>query len=75
MDRFIATNLCKLAVVQSKFKIQYGQIYRIPTNTAIIPIPTFKIQYGQIYRKTADVLNLDVPDLKSNMDRFIAARF
>ena len=58
MDRFIDSLNDLLDPAFKKFKIQYGQIYRVFGTEAEIGNQQFKIQYGQIYRGLFQALRL-----------------
>ena len=72
MDRFIVKKNFPHTGHNTKFKIQYGQIYRLGGLWKNKFAQTFKIQYGQIYRGQPTDGAYKHGYLKSNMDRFIA---
>ena len=50
MERFIGANYPDNSYYQTKFKIQYGEIYRLANEKYFNAEHKFKIQYGEIYR-------------------------
>ena len=71
MDRFIG-DLSEMTTEKPiKFKIQYGQIYRLKQRLIYKGSLVFKIQYGQIYSALPVSSNETFQYLKSSMDRFI----
>ena len=54
MDRFIAKVFLNISKSE-RFKIQYGQIYRLKSIKLEVVATEFKIQYGQIYREFSDL--------------------
>ena len=71
MDRFIELIDEVIAEAKRKFKIQYGQIYSMTTESGISYNVHLKSNMDRfiVYQKGAAYLWL--MDLKSNMDRFI----
>ena len=51
LDRFIGVNALAREEETKKFKIQFGQIYRIVKINYQRQLDKFKIQFGQIYRQ------------------------
>ena len=50
MERFIVRLICTITSGKYKFKIQYGEIYRLMLQFLLVHQQKFKIQYGEIYR-------------------------
>ena len=71
MERFIDYTANNGDTAANKFKIQYGEIYRVSVCVCMPSIVRFKIQYGEIY----SIIFLShyhlFHNLKSSMERFI----